>query len=60
MISHVAFIPLIAEDVEGFIAALRGEGVEAPGPEESDSGATYALIGDSEGDIVLAGRPPAH
>lgn len=49
-------LPLIAEDVAGAIETLRGHGVEIvaePKPAEWDPDTTYALIRDSEGNIVL-------
>lgn len=49
-------LPLIAADVPGAIAALRDRGVEIvtePKPAEWDATTTYAMIRDSEGNLVL-------
>lgn len=49
-------IPLIAEDVGGAVESLRGKGVEIVAdarPAEWDADTTYAIIRDSEGNLVL-------
>lgn len=49
-------LPLIAPDTEATIETLRGRGVEIvgePKPAEWDAETTYALIRDSEGNVIL-------
>ncbi|HUF56567.1 MAG TPA: VOC family protein [Thermohalobaculum sp.] len=49
-------LPLVAPDVPGTVETLRGKGVEIvmePKPAEWDAGTTYALIRDSEGNVIL-------
>lgn len=49
-------LPLIAPDVPATIEALRERGVAIiaePKPAEWDAGTTYALIRDSEGNVIL-------
>ncbi|HEU0220879.1 MAG TPA: VOC family protein [Paracoccaceae bacterium] len=49
-------LPLIAPDVVGTITSLRRQGVEVttePRPAEWDPGTTYAMVRDSEGNLIL-------
>jgi predicted enzyme related to lactoylglutathione lyase len=49
-------LPLIATDVAGAVETLRSRGVEVaaePKPAEWDADTTYAMIRDSEGNLVL-------
>lgn len=49
-------LPLIAADVAGAVETLRERGVEVvaePKPAEWDAGTIYAMIRDSEGNLIL-------
>ena len=49
-------LPLIAPDVPGAVQALRDKGVQIvaePKPAEWNEAVTYALIRDSEGNVIL-------
>lgn len=49
-------VPMIATDVAAAVETLKGRGAEIvapPGPAEWDHETTYALIRDSEGNVVL-------
>ncbi len=49
-------LPLIASDVVGFVETLRSRGVDIvgePKPAEWDAETIYALIRDTEGNVVL-------
>ena len=53
---NVPTLPIVTENIEEFVGALEGQGVEnvnAPQTAEWDPSTTFALIKDSEGNLVL-------